>query len=238
MEKITFEDWLVRKPHLVYNIQHASSDQNVFNAAKEFYQVLASCGESEEAEVEKRSYGLAPPERLRVLISDSDEKAELKRKLWKCYARSYCSHRETKNKGKPMVLIPIQREDHWAVLQEHQFPRLPYGEQFMCLMHLREPTEGNKCQRNSYSVLQQWFVNRKIPEKAFVSLSTKSATKSSRKIVTSFEKDWQALLGISGSSCRSSTSCSPSSTWVVFSHNCLSNFGFSIFYFWKYKYLL
>ena len=210
MEKITFKDWLARKPHLIYNIEHAKSDQNVFNAAREFHQILASC-EGEEAEVEKRSYGLAPPERLRILASDSDEKTDLKRRLWCCYVRSYCSRRETKNNGKPLVLIPIQREDHWAVLNNHQFPKLPYGEQFICMMHLREPTEGEKDQRNSFSVLQHWFVNRKIPEKAFVKLSAKKAPKSSRKIVTAFEKDWRELLGIPGPS-TTMASCSPSST--------------------------
>jgi hypothetical protein len=210
MDRITFEDWLARKPQLVYNIQAASSDISVFNSVREFYQVLNRCEESDKAEIEKRSYGLAPPENLRILISDSDKKAETKRKLWKCYAKSYCSKRETKSKGKLSVLVPIQKESHWAVLEEHQFPKLPYGTQFICLMHLREPTADQKNPRTSSSVLQHWFLHQEVIDSACVSLSTKSTTTNSRKIVAGFDKEWRALLGISGPSCLMLTSSSSS----------------------------
>ena len=168
----TFKGWLKSKAVLLKKLQDRK-EGGVFPVAKKF-QALLECEESEEVELERRSFGLAPPAELRCLVSDTEARKEVKRNLWRCVIRGYCTRKDSKETDVPPFRLHLPSESKcWETLAEYGFYRHQAGPQFICLSHLRAEGEIlSKKRPNSSRVLRHWMLHQEMLPNAEVQMST------------------------------------------------------------------
>ena len=136
-QPLNYQSWKEWKSRFMSSVK-SRGEEGIFPLAKVFNEVLSNCEPGQRMEIEKRAYGLAPPEILRPLQSDQEGKLELKKKLYRCCLVGICSWRRGKDSRVPMILVPIRREEHWDLLTTAGFLRHQAGDQFVCLNHFRD----------------------------------------------------------------------------------------------------
>ena len=185
---ITYKKWLVIKKRILWQLQKEKS--RIYVLAKQFSSTLKQCIDCDEIEAERRAYGLAPPLILKEQPNDQDKVKDLKKRLFKCIRKSECPQRDLKNKGMPVVRLPIKKEEHWNVILQAGFVRHNAGVQFVCLSHFRDPSQGAGA-KNSALVLKHWLLYQDIPPGAI--LEIKHETTHNSEGLTSNESDWLNL---------------------------------------------
>ena len=190
----TFKGWLKTKPVLLKTLLDRETG-GVFPIAKKF-QALMECEESEEVELERRSYGLAPPPELRCLVSDSETRKDVKRNLWRCVVKGYCTRKESKETDIPPFRLHLPAESKcWDALAEFGFYRHDAGPQFICVSHLRAEGEIlTQTRPNSSKVLRHWMLYQEMLPGAEVQISTSLSRQDEvRESVRKNEKCWFLL---------------------------------------------
>jgi hypothetical protein len=188
----SYQGWLVQKTELLKKLQQSSG--GVYPIAKKF-KALKECEDSEEVEAEKRAFGLAPPAELRCRNTDTRERKEIKKNLWRCVIKGYCSRKISKMTDIPPFRLHLPADNKcWDALAKIGFYPHGAGPQFICLAHLRAEGEAVSRNSNSSKVLRHWMLYRQMLPGAEVLIPTNlKPQKEVRDSIILNEKHWFAL---------------------------------------------
>jgi len=199
-EVIDYARWLLIKADIqgrVRNNKHVA----LYSQAKRLREIMEErVIECEEIIRERRAFGLSPPENLSVVPTDSETQKDLKKELWQCIFTGNCSKRGCKEQKMPKVLLPVNRDSYWATLaKEGGFFRHNYGEQFVCIKHLRAPSSAGDApppkQNSSYS-LKNWVLGLEPPADAVIFLPNIKSSEKWKKSGDANQANWRRLIAL------------------------------------------